>query len=118
MLKIFITLLQSNESVDKFNWICGWIQMNSLMIFNEFVDEFLLIHWGILVNSLRNSSEFQCTNKYSNIFEYYVRIKSSPQSSHFILQNKESGQSCFVMSYHDTTHQQNASKYKNKNKNK
>ena len=48
--------------------------------------------------------------------QIYNRIKSSPQSSHFILQNKESGQSCFVMSYHDTTHQQNASKYKKKQK--
>ena len=44
--------------------------------------------------------------------QIYNRIKSSPQSSHFILQNKESGQACFVVSYHDTTHQQNASKYK------
>ena len=50
--------------------------------------------------------------------QIYNRIKSSPQSSHFILQNKESGQACFVVSYHDTTHQQNASKYKKKNKNK
>ena len=47
--------------------------------------------------------------------QIYNRIKSSPQSSHFILQNKKSGQACFVVSYHDTTHQQNASKYKNKN---
>ena len=29
-----------------------------------------------------------------------IRIKSSQQSSHFILQYKESGQSCFVVSYH------------------
>ena len=24
--------------VDIFNWICGWIQMNSLMNFNEFAN--------------------------------------------------------------------------------
>ena len=34
----FVNIL--NKSVDKFNWICGWNQMNSLMNFNEFVDEF------------------------------------------------------------------------------
>ena len=52
--------------VDIFNWICGWIQMNSLMNFNEFVNEFKSIcwwiHWRIQMNSLMNllmnSSEF------------------------------------------------------------
>ena len=28
------------ESVDKFNWIGRWFQMNSLMNLNEFVNEF------------------------------------------------------------------------------
>ena len=82
ILRKFVNIF--NESVDKVNWICGWIQMNSLKNFNEFVNEFkwshwshskqfideLLInssefidesswiHWGILVNSVRNSSEF------------------------------------------------------------
>ena len=53
------------ESVDKFNWICGWIQMNSLMNSKPFVDELLMnssesqwIHWGIRVNSWKNPSEF------------------------------------------------------------
>ena len=32
----FVNIL--NESVDEFNWICGWIQMNSLMNFNEFAN--------------------------------------------------------------------------------
>ena len=34
----FVNIL--NESVDKFNWICGLIKMNSLMNFHEFIDEF------------------------------------------------------------------------------
>ena len=69
MLKIFFIFLESNESVDKFNWIHGWIQMNSLMnskqffdelLMNssEFVDEFKWIHWWIQMNSLMNSEQF------------------------------------------------------------
>ena len=38
----------------------------------------------------------------------YLDWNSSPQVSHFIGQNKISGQSCFVMPYQCTTHQQNA----------
>ena len=34
----FLNIL--NGSVDKFDWICGWIPMNSLLKFNEFVNEF------------------------------------------------------------------------------
>ena len=52
----FVNIL--NESVDKFNWICGWIQMNLLMDSNEFIDEFKTISWWILVNSFRNPKEF------------------------------------------------------------
>jgi len=52
----FVNIL--NESVDKFNWICGWIQMNSMMNFIEFVNEFKWICWQILMNSLMNSKQF------------------------------------------------------------
>ena len=58
----FVNIL--NESVEKFNWICGWIQMNSLMNFNdfvddsiEFIDELSWFHRWIFMNWLRNSSE-------------------------------------------------------------
>ena len=44
----FVNIL--NKSVDKFNWICGWNQMNSLMNFNEFVDEFKWICLNLLMN--------------------------------------------------------------------
>ena len=43
-----------NGSVYKFNWICRWIQMNSLMNLNEcvnsnqFVDSFKTICWWII----------------------------------------------------------------------
>ena len=50
--------LQSNESVDKFNWICGWIQKNSLINFDEFVIEFKSTCWWIQMNLLMNSNEF------------------------------------------------------------
>ena len=43
-----------NESVDKFNWICGWIQMNLSMNSNEFVYELK----KIVDELLMNSSEF------------------------------------------------------------
>ena len=52
----FVNIL--NESVEKFNWICGWIQMNSLMNFsmnsNQFVDEFKSICWWTQMNLLMN----------------------------------------------------------------
>ena len=47
----FVNIL--NESVDKFNWICGWIQMNS----NQFIDEFKSICW-IQINLLMKSNQF------------------------------------------------------------
>ena len=52
----FVNIL--NESVEKFNWICGWIQMNSLMNFSEFFNEFKSICWWIQINLLMNSNEF------------------------------------------------------------
>ena len=51
----FVNIL--NESVDKFNWICGWIQMNSLMNSNQFIDEFKSICW-IQINLLMKSNQF------------------------------------------------------------
>ena len=60
ILRKFVNIL--NESVDKFNWICEWIKMNSLMNLlmnsNEFVDEFKWICWWILMYLLMNSNEF------------------------------------------------------------
>ena len=52
----FVNIL--NESVDKFNWICGWIQMNSLMNSNQFIDEFKSICWWIQINLLMKSNQF------------------------------------------------------------
>jgi len=52
----FVNIL--NKSVDKFNWICVWIQMNSLINSNQFVDEFKLICWWNQINLLMNSNEF------------------------------------------------------------
>ena len=48
----FVNIL--NESVDKFNRICGWIQMNSLMNSNQFIDEFKSICWWTQMNLLMN----------------------------------------------------------------
>ena len=52
----FVNIL--NEYVDKFIWICGWIQMNSLMNSNQFIDEFKSICWWIQINLLMKSNEF------------------------------------------------------------
>ena len=52
----FVNIL--NGSVDKFTCICGWILMNSLMNFNEFVKEFKWICWWMLMNSNELIDEF------------------------------------------------------------
>jgi len=54
------SLMNFNEFVNEFKWICWWIQMNLFLLinFNEFIEEFKWTHWWIQNNLLMNSSEF------------------------------------------------------------
>ena len=115
---LILTFYMYYDSISAVALTSVWYAINMFCKINEIKHQ--LNVFIFMIKHLLNSLRMLITQRMNHLrvltstwkSKFILDWNSSPQVSHFICQNKVSGQSCFVMPYQCTTHQQIASNYK------